>query len=222
MKMKRIILKTFLLLLLFFAYNQLLVAQKGKWKLVENNKEMQVYTRMTDSSVFKELKITVNVPTSLSKIVAVLDDASIYTSWIYSCSKSYTIKQKEKGNFYYYVKLDFPWPLSDRDMVQHSIQTQDTSTLAIEINTRAVSNNIAIDEGVVRILQNDIKWQLIPISKNLTKVHYYVKSNPRGNLPAWLVNMAIDVGPKKSMQAMIKLAKKIEVKKSDIYVVDMK
>ncbi|NOZ35041.1 MAG: hypothetical protein GXO80_07065 [Chlorobi bacterium] len=209
-----------LVLLVTFLNNQLLTAQDIPWNLAEDTGKMKIYTRLPENSPFKELKITLSVAAPLSKIIAVLDDAENYTNWVYSCSASHTVKTDNKGNFYYYVKFDLPWPLSDRDMIQHSVQTQDSETLVVTILTKTVLNNVIVEKGVVRMTQSTVKWELTPISENLTKIDYSVRSNPGGDIPSWLVNLVVEKGPKETMLKLIDRVKKITVKEDDVYVID--
>ncbi len=206
--------------LVIFFNNQLLSAQDIPWNLEDDTGEMKIYTRMPENSPFKELKITLTIAAPLSKITAVLDDAENYINWVYSCSESYTVKTRKKGDFYYYVKFDLPWPLSDRDMIQHSVQTQDSETLVVNILTKTVLNEVIVEEGVVRMTESTVRWKLTPISENLTKVDYSVKSNPGGELPAWLVNLVVEKGPKETMLKLIDRVKTVTVKENDVYVID--
>ncbi len=206
--------------LVVFFNNQFLTAQDIPWNLEEDTGKMKIYTRLPENSPFKELKITLSVAAPLSKITAVLDDAENYTNWVYSCSESHIVKTNKKGNFYYYVKFDLPWPLSDRDMIQHSVQTQDSETLVVNILTKTVLNDVIIEKDVVRMTQSTVKWKLTPISENLTEIDYSVKSNPGGDLPSWLVNLVVEKGPKETMLKLINRVKKETVQKNDIYVID--
>jgi hypothetical protein len=49
----------------------------------------------------------------------------------------------------------------------------------------------------VRIKDAKTVWTIYPGSGGWLYVEYYVYSNPGGNLPDWLVNMALDVGPER-------------------------
>ena len=46
------------------------------------------------------------------------------------------------------------------------------------------------------------KWTLLPGPGGWTYVEYYVYSDPGGSLPDWLVNMALDVGPRETIKNM--------------------
>lgn len=180
------------------------LAQDKEWKLESNKNDMQVYTRMSADSPIKELKIELDVDASLSQLVKILEDVDFYPNWIYSCSSSYVVEEVEKGDFYYYVEMDFPWPLSNRDLVQHSVMEQDPSTLEININTTTESSaeKVALKKDNIRLITGSIHWKLTPISVNKTHIYYHLVTNPGGNLPAWIVNMAIDLGPSKTMKKL--------------------
>lgn len=197
------------------------LAQKKKWELVEKNDFMKIYSRMPESSSFKELKINLIINAPLSSIVAVLDNVSAYPDWIYSCTESYFVKEKKEGHSIYYILLDLPWPLSDRDIVSKSHMKQNSKNLKITINTKNISGKVKKKEDVVRVPKNIIKWEIEPITKNKSEINYYVKSNPGGLLPVWLVNMSVEIGPKRTMTALKKRAEKIKVDPASIYIEDL-
>ena len=43
-------------------------------------------------------------------------------------------------------------------------------------------------------------WTLLPGPGGWTYVEYYIYSDPGGSLPDWLVNMALDVGPRETIK----------------------
>ena len=53
----------------------------------------------------------------------------------------------------------------------------------------------------IRIQQHFNQWIFKPVSATEIEITYYLKSNPAGSVPSWLVNMVIDQGPIKTMIA---------------------
>ena len=208
------------LLFILLTTPNIIHAQTNNWDLIESNNNMEVYSRMPEDSQYKELKIKLNVEAPLSSVIAVLDNVDNYTDWIYSCTEAFFVKKKVDGKSKYYVQMDFPWPLSDRDMVMNSVMTQDTETLEIKIDSKAIEGYVDEREDVVRITDGLIKWRIKPISTSTSQIEYYVKSYPGGQLPGWLVNMSISLGPKKTMSALREKVEKIEVPKDKIYIKD--
>jgi hypothetical protein len=110
------------------------------------------------------------------------------------------LKQVSPTEFYYYAKLDFPWPLTDRDVVMHTQLQPDPSKRHLVITSEAAPDMIPPSGNIIRIRDAHTKWTLFPGSEGWLYSEYEIYSNPGGNIPDWIVNMAIDVGPKETMQ----------------------
>lgn len=94
-------------------------AQKpDEWLLKSHKDGVKVYYRQT-GDVY-ELKLVTSVRASLPGMVLLFDDPSRYTEWVYRSTESKCIKRVSETEMYYYVRFDFPWPLSDRDLIMHT------------------------------------------------------------------------------------------------------
>lgn len=169
-----------------------------------------MYMRDVPGSKIKELKFTTDLRASLNTIAYVLTNVEGFDDWVYASVKSETIKKISDTEVYYYTEMNFPWPFSNRDLVLYSKFWQDPKTLAIHsVTTSAHWMKPEIDD-IVRVKMADLRWNFIPTGNGMVHVDYYLKSNPGGNIPAWLVNLAADQGP---LQTMVKF--KEELKKEE-------
>ena len=187
----------FLFLGLFFT--TFTFAQNTDGWVFKNEKEgVKVYYRKT-SDVY-ELKLITSLKASLSGIVTLLSEVDKYPKWGYKVAESREIKKVSDWELYYYSRLDFPWPLDDRDIVVHSKMEQDPITKRITATSIAQSGHVPLQKGVVRMSNAHTSWTLIPGAGGWTYVEYYIYSDPGGSLPDWLVNMALDVGPRETIK----------------------
>jgi hypothetical protein len=170
----------------------------GDWELKSEKDGTKVYYRR--SSEIYEVKLTAAFKTPLTGFRELLFDVSRYSTWGYKCTDVRLIKQVSATEFYYYVRIDFPWPMADRDLVMHTTMQQDPNNHRIVIFSEATPDMVPPVEGIVRIRDAHTKWVLIPGQDNWVYGAYEIYSNPGGNIPDWLVNMAIDVGPKETFQ----------------------
>lgn len=209
-------------LFLFFHsfHSQTIFAQTDDWEMTVNDNGILVYTRLPDDSDFKELKIEFKVNSRLSEIVSVLANVKHYPKWIYTCDSAFLIEKTGFAEINYYIHLDLPWPISDRDMVQHSKLEQDEESLEVKIRSNAIPGILPEQENVIRISQNSILWRLVPLSPNETMIYYHIKNNPGGFLPAWMVNLAIDSGPRQTIKGLIEMLKNVENLEKFDYVKD--
>ena len=176
-----------------------LFAQNTDGWIFKNEKEgVKVYYRKT-SDVY-ELKLITSLKVSLSGLVTLLSDVDNYPKWDYKVAESRELKKVSDHETYYYSKLDFPWPLDDRDIVVHSKMEQDPVTRRVTATSIAKPDYIPATKGVIRMRNAHTSWTLLPGPGGWTYVEYYIYSDPGGSLPDWLVNMALDVGPRETIK----------------------
>jgi len=198
----------FLLLCAFFL--GLTSGQAQNWELKRDKGGIKVYVRDQASSGIKELRFTTTVEASLQTIAAVLTHVEGFDDWVYASLESRTIKRVSDTEVYYYALVDFPWPFENRDLVLHTNFWQDKKTLALHSKTSSCHWMEKEHDGIVRITKTEIHWIFTPAGNGKVNVEYTLNSDPAGNIPDWMVNLAADQGP---LQTMIKFREMLEKEK---------
>ncbi|RMG76619.1 MAG: hypothetical protein D6714_21120 [Bacteroidetes bacterium] len=180
-------------------------AQSGDWVLSDSDDDMTIYYREPADSPIKELKFNFTVRASLSAIVSVLEDVDNYPKWVYKLSESKVLKKVRDGEVYYYNVMDFPWPLSDRDLIAHSRIYQDPVTKVITSVSTGAPREVPEQPDIVRIKTLEIRYVIRPNDNGTVTIEYFLKSDPAGNLPAWLVNLALEHGPVETIRSFKKM-----------------
>jgi hypothetical protein len=176
-----------------------LFSQSSNDWVFKNEKEgVKVYYRKT--SDVHELKLVTSLKVSLSGLVTLLSEVENYPKWGYKVSESRELKKVSANESYYYSKLDFPWPLDDRDVVVRSTIVQDPVSRRVTATSIAYPDYLPVNKGVIRMRNAKTTWTLVPGQGGWTYVEYFISSDPGGSLPDWLVNMAIDVGPRETIK----------------------
>lgn len=191
-------------------------AQEGAWELKKDKNDVKVYVRETSDSPFKELKMSYTVEADMSAIIALLQDVEAIPDWVYKCTEAYVVKEISKEEEYYYNLVDFPWPLSDRDFVVKSKLTRDTINNTLRSESWVANDMIPEKEGVVRIKDLHLWWEFTPKENGIVHIDYYLKSDPGGYLPAWIVNMAADQGPMQTVKRFRKALKNPKYKNAKV------
>jgi hypothetical protein len=173
------------------------------WKLVNEDERMKVYSRLTEKSKFKEVKIDVTLRAPAEKIVDFISVASKFPEWIYSCSEAYSFVEEGFDDIYY-IRFDMMWPVSDRDIVQYSITKRDSVSGVYDILTRTIDGKIPEKRNVVRVPGNRITWRIIPLGPGKTRILYHAVADPGGWVPAWIMNQAVTIGPRRTMENLIR------------------
>lgn len=194
-----------LLPFLFFSlFSELLSAQNTDGWVFKNEKNgVKVYYKKT--SDVHEIKMVTSMKATLSGVVQLLNEVENYPKWGYKLSEAKLLKRVNDQEFYYWSKLDFPWPLNDRDIVVQAKVEQDSASRRVTSTSWAKPNYLPENKDVVRIKTTTTKWTIVPGSGGWLYIEYYIYSNPGGNIPDWLVNMAIDIGPLETLSNMRKM-----------------
>ncbi|MEM8909821.1 MAG: START domain-containing protein, partial [Bacteroidota bacterium] len=186
-------------ILLTCCVQQTIFAQK-EWKFKKETKGIKVYTRNVEGSNLKELKFTVTIESSLSSIIALLMDVDAYQRWVFKCSKSKNLKQVDQTTTIDYYTVDFPWPFNDRELYAKATLEQDPETKVVTTINIGLPDYAPKNEDFIRIVNHINKWIFKPVGPKKVEATYFLQSEPAGNIPTWMVNLAIDQGPVKSMK----------------------
>ncbi len=124
---------------------------------------------------------------SLSQMAAVMLDIKNQDEWFYK-TKSSLLKEVSPNELYYYSELSFPFPMSNRDFIEHLVLSQDKITRVLTMTVENLPEYIPVKKGIVRIMQSDCKWLVTPVSKTEVLVEFTLFADPAGSIPVWLIN----------------------------------
>jgi hypothetical protein len=196
-----LIIKVLFISTLWLFHDQV-AAQEGEWKLERQTEGLKVYLRDAANSDVKEIKIETTLNASLDAVVSVLKDVPVYSDWVYKCLEARRLEASTNTSSLYYCKLDFPWPMSDRDFIAKSKLRQDPNSRTVYIDVKGLPNYKPAKSEIVRITDLSIHYELVPLSAKSVKMSYRLHSDPGGSIPAWLVNMVVDNGPTNTVKGM--------------------
>ncbi|MBS1646219.1 MAG: START domain-containing protein [Bacteroidetes bacterium] len=192
--------KTFLSLFLFFIFSFGAAQHKATdWELKKCESGISVYTRYVSNSSFKELKSIAIVKTSLSGIIALLNDFESYPQWVYKCGEASELKKTNDTTCWHYQTVIAPWPVSNRDFIVKVVQSQNQKTKTITLDSDGTPKEMPIKKNHVRIMYFKATWVLVPLKDGYVQVNYQLLVDPGGAAPAWIVNLAVVDGPFETM-----------------------
>jgi hypothetical protein len=178
------------------------------WILKKEKQGICVYTRDIQHSNLKELKIEMSFTnTTIPDILEVIKDSDTYTEWVYKCSEASEVEKVSEWVDISYYKFDFPWPFSDRDAYMKSTLSMDEQEKTATIDTRIASGFPPPDKDVVRMTKHFNQWKFKQVSAKKVSLTYIAKSDPAGNIPDWIVNLAVDRGPTETLGNLRKIIK---------------
>lgn len=199
---------SFIALIFLSFINSFLFAQSAEWKLVSKNDSINIYTRESNDSDIKEVKITGVLACSQESIIEALEDIEKYSNWVYHCSESYQIDTIETTEYHYYSRTDMPFPFYDRDLVAYSLEWMGKDSIWYSVSI-ACPFKIPKVKNVIRIKKYHSKWKVKAISPSEVEFEYFISLDIGGKLPAWIINLGITLGPKKTISDLEKRSKEL-------------
>lgn len=176
-----------------------------EWQFKKEDKGIRVYVRSQESTNLKELKITKIFKGDLNTIARVLADVSEYPKWVYKCAKSKTIQTNNEWDIYFYSETQLPWPMQNRDVILHSTLFIDNQSGSLVSVSKSIDGIEKKQPGIIRIPHLESVWTFKPRGNGLIQMTYLLNSEPGGNIPDWLVNLAIDEGPVQTIKRFMAL-----------------
>lgn len=192
----------FFLLLLFNLLSPGLKGQDNEWKFIKDNDGIQVYSRKSDNSPIKEIKVQKVMETTLSSLVALMKDVNNHKNWTYANKKAKILEKHSEFSWIFYGYSEAPWPVQDRDMVIHSTLKQDSVTKVIKNEGECIPDYIPENEDVVRVPACHSLWTLAPLKDGKVLVSLEIKIDLGGSIPSWLINMVSTKGPYSTIKNM--------------------
>jgi hypothetical protein len=176
-------------------------AQKADgWNLKKEEKSIKVYLKEVPGSKIKHLKFSTEVKATMSAVASLLLSHEHFDEWSYGSKNTKLLEKKSETEFFYSTEIEFPWPATDRDAVLHSKLTQNKKDGSLQQRiVSAPESMLPRSKDKVRVRYADLTYQAVPAGAGLIQINYLMKTDPGGTLPAWMINLAADEGPIKTM-----------------------
>jgi hypothetical protein len=148
----------------------------------------------------------------IGKLVAVLKDPVIAVEWVDLMTEHTVVKSLGENKNLIYESYGLPWPISDRDYVMQEKYSYKTESKVFTIDYESVENSARPPrEDHVRAIAFRTFWRLTMLDAGRTKVEVEVFTDPKGALPAWLINLIQKDWPWKTIDGLVKRSSKPDV-----------
>ncbi|MEP6595216.1 MAG: START domain-containing protein [Ginsengibacter sp.] len=195
-----------LFLLFFFPLGFNAFAQHD-WELSKDKNNIKVYTRKTDSSVFKSVKVEAILAGTPEKLADILMGVERNIKWVYHTKTLRLIKRYNNNELIYYAETTLPWPMKNRDQAIRINLFPDSINRKLKITTVGEPNAIPATKGIVRVPYFLGIWQVNAIDNKRISIQYYLNVDPGGSIPGWIANMFVAKGPYETFINLSKLLK---------------
>lgn len=201
--------KLFLVTLLLFTLSA--VMAQGKWELKKDENGIQVYTRKAAKGTIKELRVVCELDATKAQLISMIENIADYNSWVYSNKKSTILKMITPQNIIYYTQSHLPWPIKDRDLIieLNITPTQDV----LNIQAKSLPDYLPKNDSYIRVPYSLAQWRVTQAADNKLKVDYTFSVDPGGNIPSWIVNATLTIGP---FNSFVKLKEILKAQKQPV------
>jgi hypothetical protein len=178
-----------------------------EWALARSEDGVEVYTRDVGGSALKEFRATAVVPAPLAQVVAWWRDPTTYTRWIYRCVEARRV-EGAAGAWGNYLKFDFPFPASDRDVVLRA-RLLEESAGSVVYEGGNVDGLVPPVTDLVRIPSVRSRWEFRAQGEGATAVVYRQHMDAGGSLPAFILNQAAVDSPFGTLRGLARYAAEV-------------
>ncbi len=186
---------------------------QGKWELKKNENGIEVFTRKAAKGNIKELRVVCELDATKVQLINMIEDIGDYNSWVYSNKKSTVLKTISPQNIIYYTQSHLPWPIKDRDLVVELNITPTPDVL--NVVAKSLPAYLPKNDNYIRVPYSLAQWKVTQAPDNKLKVDYTFSVDPGGNIPSWIVNATLTIGPYNSflkLKEILKAQKQPEIK----------
>lgn len=192
---------------------------KDGWEMVSQKDEIKVFRKSFEGSSVKGVGGEAFVEAPISKILWVLMDHEHKNEWIDKFQKAYTIEELSPLVHIQYASFDMPFPVTDRDFVYRYEFSVDPEENAVVVDVKSERHPKAPEATSIGVRGEIIngRYILYPEGPNRTFVKAEYLADPKGYLPAWVVNLVQKQWPYKTLAGLRLQVQKPFVKEWDVY-----
>ncbi len=162
----------------------------GTWERVRTEDGIVVSRKEIPGSPFVAFRGEGDAEASILTVGNVLVDVPHEKDWIDSVVEARILRKVSDTEYIMWSHLGMPVPLSDRDLVTNVILTLDPATKTMTVRMRSVSDPSAPQTKYVRAELEDSVFVLSSIDGGKrTHVAAEIHCDPKGSVPAWMVNL---------------------------------
>ncbi len=160
------------------------------WSLAKDKHDVQIYTRKTSHSNFKEFKAITTVNGTVDQILGIVLDIEGYSGWMDKVKSAKVVERVSDTELVQYAEVSAP-VVSNRDFYVRMHIRPKAADGSVRVDFKAEPNYAPKVKGLVRLTRSDGYWLLTPKADGKVHIYQQVDADPGGGVPAWLANGAV-------------------------------
>lgn len=176
----------------FAAWNEQMLEEKILWEEVSHHSGIRISTGEWPGSDFVAFRTETEYEASEKALLNLIEDVAAYRDWMPDCKESRLLKQTGQSSYVYYVAMNSPWPLNNRDWVNRLQVIKNDDDGSIMVLYQSADGFLEEQPDTVRVRKHFALWILKPVGRNRYHSIWYAHSEPGGWIPAWAVRLTYD------------------------------
>jgi hypothetical protein len=163
-------------------------ASGSAWETIRDEGGIRVSRKVVEGSPFVAFRGEGDVRAPLLAVAEVLVDVPHDTEWLDSVREARILRKRSDTEYVMYSHLATPVPLTDRELVADVSLTVDPSRQGLRVDMHSVDDPAAPRTSYVRAALEESSFTLRANADGTTHVTAEIHCDPRGSVPAWVVN----------------------------------
>jgi hypothetical protein len=173
-----------------------LAMSQDNCKLKKDDDGIKVYTCEESDSKFKSLRVETSLQgVTLDELKSFILDAENYINWQYNMIESKKLQHINDHEIIVRSVIHAPWPVTNREMITHVNVAVRQSRGELTMVIKSIPFEYPLEKGLVRVPFSEATWHVKGEHNDQVTVQYFLRIDPGGSVPSWLVNIAMAEGP---------------------------
>jgi hypothetical protein len=165
----------------------------GEWRMEKDQDGIQIYSRQVEGWSIREFKGVTRIDARLSSVVAVINDIEASREMMQLPTDASIYDRESDTRYRWYSKVDMPWPMTDRDILNQREIVQGTGSGSVTITDTALKDVLPRKKGLIRLERSSQVWTLTPEAGGQITAEVRILSDPAGPIPVAFINaMSVD------------------------------
>lgn len=191
---------------IFFLDSMSSMASFGTWERLKHKKGVEVFKKEIPGSKVVAFRGETILNGTVAQVFNILLDNSRRKEWVDRLEESVILEEKSSHEYTIYQQFFLPWPLKNREFVYQGNAYIDRHTKDVVIHMQSTDKHPPIPHSnrkdAVRAELKSSYYYLTKLGENQTKVVVEVHSDPKGHIPAWVVNLVQSSWPVKTLNGV--------------------